>query len=201
VKLKLTILLFTAVPLAPVLAGSERDIASVYSTDSGASTASGAALNPGALTAAHRSLPFGSRVRITNRRNGRAVVATINDRGPFVAGRIIDLTPATARAVGISAVASVTVEVESRGRSAGPRVATKGPARISALLSRDRPRQASSKVVRPASASAYDEMQRAGFAVWTSEPTPVEILDTWPTTAEWPADMAIRPLNREHDLW
>jgi rare lipoprotein A len=197
VKLKLTILLFTAVPLAPVLAGPERGIASVYSTDSGTSTASGAALNPGALTAAHRSLPFGSRVRITNRRNGRAVVATINDRGPFVAGRIIDLTPATARAVGISAVASVTVEVESRGRSAGPRVANKGPARISALLGRNRP----SKVVRPASASAYDETQRAGFTVWISEPTPVEILDTWPTTAEWPADMAIRPLKREHDPW
>jgi len=181
VKLKLTILLFTAVPLAPVLAGPERGIASVYSTDSGTSTASGAALNPGALTAAHRSLPFGSRVRITNRGNGRAVVATINDRGPFVAGRIIDLTPATARAVGISAVASVTVEVESRGRSAGPRVANKGPTRISAL---NRPRQAFSKVVRRAGASAYEEMLRAGFTVWTREPTPAEILDNWPTAAE-----------------
>ena len=126
-KLKLTIFLFTVVPLAPALAGPERGIASVYSTDSGASTASGAALNSGALTAAHRSLPFGSRVRITNRRNGRAVVATINDRGPFVAGRIIDLTPAAARAVGISTVASVTVEVEFEGPLGGPARCQQGP--------------------------------------------------------------------------
>jgi len=54
----------------------------------------------GALTAAHRSLPFGTMVRVTNERNGRSVVVRINDRGPFVRGRVIDVTPAAARALG-----------------------------------------------------------------------------------------------------
>lgn len=84
-------------------------IASVYSTESGSRTASGARLNPGALTAAHRSLPFGSRVRVTNRNNGRSVVVTVNDRGPFVRGRVIDLTPAAAHALGFSGLAPVTL--------------------------------------------------------------------------------------------
>jgi len=62
------------------------------------------------LTAAHRSLPFGSKVRVTNRSNGKTVVVTINDRGPFVRGRIIDLTPAAARVLGFSGLARVTIE-------------------------------------------------------------------------------------------
>src|ERR1700692_4453393 len=77
-------------------ANAQSGIASVYSTESGSRTASGVRLNPGALTAAHRSLPFGSKVRVTNRNNGRSVVVTVNDRGPFVHGRIIDVTPAAA---------------------------------------------------------------------------------------------------------
>ena len=95
-----------------VEAKAQSGIASIYSTDSGSRTASGAALNPGALTAAHRSLPFGSKVRVTNRSNGRSVVVTVNDRGPFVRGRIIDVTPAGAHALGFSGLAPVTVERE-----------------------------------------------------------------------------------------
>ena len=91
-------------------AGAQSGIASVYSTESGSRTASGVRLNPGALTAAHRSLPFGSKVRVTNRSNGRSVVVTVNDRGPFVRGRIIDVTPAGARALGFSGLAQVTVD-------------------------------------------------------------------------------------------
>jgi rare lipoprotein A len=98
------------IPVAP--ADAQSGIASVYSTESGSRTASGARLNPGALTAAHRTLPLGSHVRVTNRSNGRSVVLTINDRGPFVRGRIIDVTPASARALGFSGLASVTVEPE-----------------------------------------------------------------------------------------
>jgi rare lipoprotein A len=86
--------------------------ASVYSTESGRRTASGARLDPGAMTAAHRSFPFGSKVRVTNRRNGRSVVVTVTDRGPFVRGRIIDVTPAAARALGFSGLAQVTVQRE-----------------------------------------------------------------------------------------
>jgi rare lipoprotein A len=93
-------------------ASAETGVASVYSTESGSQTASGARLNPDALTAAHRSLPFGSRVRVTNHSNGHSAVVTINDRGPFVRGRIIDLTPTAAHALGMSGLAPVTVERE-----------------------------------------------------------------------------------------
>ena len=57
----------------------------------GRRTANGEAFNPNGLTAAHRSLPFGTRVRVVNEKTGRSVVVRINDRGPFVGGRIIDL--------------------------------------------------------------------------------------------------------------
>ena len=66
-------------------------------------------MNPGAMTAAHRTLPFGSRVTVTNRKNGRSVVVRISDRGPFVRGRVIDLTPAAARALGFAGLAPVSV--------------------------------------------------------------------------------------------
>ena len=54
-------------------------------------------MNSGAMTAAHRTLPFGSKVTVVNRSNGRSAVVRINDRGPFVHGRVIDLSPAAAR--------------------------------------------------------------------------------------------------------
>lgn len=63
-------------------------------------TASGERMNPAALTAAHRSLPFGTRVRVTNKDNGRAVIVRINDRGPFVKGRVLDLSRGAARKLG-----------------------------------------------------------------------------------------------------
>jgi rare lipoprotein A len=94
--------------VAPV-AKAQSGIASVYA-HSGGRTASGEPVAPGALTAAHRTLPFGSFVRVTNRRNGRSVIVRINDRGPFVKGRIIDLSPAAARALGFSGLAPVTVD-------------------------------------------------------------------------------------------
>jgi rare lipoprotein A len=95
------------------LADEQSGIASIYSTESGNKTASEARLNPGALTAAHRSLPFGTKVRVTNHHNGRSVVVTINDRGPFVRGRIIDPTPAGARAIGFSGLTKVSLAVLS----------------------------------------------------------------------------------------
>jgi rare lipoprotein A len=113
--LKLTsICLIGAVTLLVPFASSyaQSGIASVYSTESGSRTASGSRLDPGALTAAHRSYPLGSRVKVTNSHNGRSVVVTVNDRGPFVRGRIIDVTPAAARALGFSGLAQVTVERE-----------------------------------------------------------------------------------------
>lgn len=76
-------------------------------------TASGERYNQYALTAAHRSLPFGTWVRVTNLNNGRSVVVRINDRGPFIGGRVIDLSTAAAQTIGMinSGVAPVSVEV------------------------------------------------------------------------------------------
>jgi rare lipoprotein A len=104
--------LLSGVAMSGATAQSQSGIASVYSTESGSRTATGARLDPGALTAAHRTLPFGSRVKVTNRSNGKSIVVTINDRGPFVRGRIIDLTPAAAHALGFCCVGQVTVERE-----------------------------------------------------------------------------------------
>lgn len=75
--------------------------------------ASGGMFNPNALTAAHKTLPFGTRVRVTNRSNGRSVEVVINDRGPFVRGRVIDLSRAAASQIGMvnSGVAPVSISV------------------------------------------------------------------------------------------
>jgi rare lipoprotein A len=86
-------------------------IASVYSAKSGQKTANGERVTSSALAAAHRTLPFGTMIRVTNIGNGRSVVVRVNDRGPFVRGRIIDLTPTGARALGFSGTARVTLEI------------------------------------------------------------------------------------------
>lgn len=87
---------------------AQSGIASVYAY-SGQRTASGERAQPNGFTAAHRTLPFGTRVRVTNKRNGRSIMVRINDRGPFVRGRVIDLTPAAAHALGFSGLAPVTL--------------------------------------------------------------------------------------------
>jgi rare lipoprotein A len=92
-------------------AHAQSGIASIYS---GGKTANGEVARAGGMTAAHKTLPFGTLVRVTNQRSGRSIVVRINDRGPFVRGRIIDLMPAAARAIGCSGLAPVTVEVVGR---------------------------------------------------------------------------------------
>jgi len=87
-------------------------LASVYSSGR---TASGERLVPTNLTGSHRTLPFGTKVQVTNRRNGRSVVVRINDRGPFIRGRVIDVTPAAARALGFTGLAPVVLMVLNRG--------------------------------------------------------------------------------------
>lgn len=94
-------------------ASAESGIASVYTVRSngGTRTASGRPFSDGALTAAHRTLPFGTKVRVTNKRNGRSVVVTITDRGPFIRGRVVDLSMAGARAIDMGyGLAPVTLE-------------------------------------------------------------------------------------------
>lgn len=85
--------------------------ASFYSH--GQRTASGGRYNPHGLTAAHRTLPFGTKVRVTHAENGKSVVVRINDRGPFGRGRIIDLSLGAAKQIGLhlAGVAKVKLEV------------------------------------------------------------------------------------------
>lgn len=87
-------------------------VASVYSRESGNRNAAGQKLSPETLTAAHLTLSFGTKVKVTNKSNGRSVVVTINDRGPFVHGRIIDVSPAAARLLGFSGLTQVTITPE-----------------------------------------------------------------------------------------
>lgn len=86
-------------------------IASVYT---GGRTASGERASPKQFTAAHRSLPFGTLVRVTSRNTGRSVVVRINDRGPYVRGRVIDLTPAAASALGFRGLEVVSLTLVGR---------------------------------------------------------------------------------------
>ncbi len=79
----------------------------------GRKTASGDRFDKNALTAAHRTLPLGSRVRVTNLENGRTVEVVVNDRGPFVNGRLIDLSEAAARALGFAEDGLARVRVEA----------------------------------------------------------------------------------------
>ncbi len=83
------------------------------STNGGTKTASGQRFTNKGFTAAHKTLPMGTKVRVTNQRNGKSEVVTINDRGPFIRGRIIDVSIGSAERLGFASrgVAPVKVEV------------------------------------------------------------------------------------------
>ncbi|HEX2552545.1 MAG TPA: septal ring lytic transglycosylase RlpA family protein [Microvirga sp.] len=72
-------------------------------------TANGERFNTNAYTAAHKTLPFGTKVKVTNAKTGRSVVVRINDRGPYAHGRVIDLSKASAQAIGVTGVADVAL--------------------------------------------------------------------------------------------
>src|SRR5215208_5730449 len=90
---------------------AQRGKASCYGFHHGRRTASGEIFNQNALTAAPRSLPFGTRPRVTNHQTGRSAVVRVNDRGPFNASRIIDLSRAAAQAIGLKGVGLVVIVV------------------------------------------------------------------------------------------
>jgi rare lipoprotein A len=119
------ILIATISLSSSLVAAPESGIASVYS---GEQTANGEYAYASGLTAAHRTLPFGTLVKVANTETGRSVVVRINDRGPFIRGRVIDLTPAGARAIGSSGLAPVRLTVVSVGKRRATRsdVATEG---------------------------------------------------------------------------
>jgi rare lipoprotein A len=94
------------------IGSTQRGMATWYGSHGGM-TASGERMKPSAMTAAHRTLPMNTRVKVTHAKTGRSVVVRINDRGPYGKGRIIDLSPAAARQLGIvdEGVAPVVIEV------------------------------------------------------------------------------------------
>lgn len=100
-------------PAAPTATSLGLGVASFYGRRfHGRLTANGERFDMNAMTAAHRTLPFGSRVRVTNPRNGQSVIVRINDRGPFVRGRTIDLSRAAATEIGMIRSGHARVELE-----------------------------------------------------------------------------------------
>jgi len=98
------------VPLTTASGYKAQGTASWYGAESGRRTASGERFNPSALTAAHKTLPIPSKVRVTNLRNGRHVDVVINDRGPFTSNRLIDLSKAAAEHIGMRGLDDVSIE-------------------------------------------------------------------------------------------
>ncbi|MDR9391986.1 MAG: septal ring lytic transglycosylase RlpA family protein [Trueperaceae bacterium] len=119
-----------AAPAVPP-AWTQTGVASWYGPNFvGRPTANGETFDPTLLTAAHRTLPFGARVRVTNLTTERSVVVRINDRGPFVQGRVIDLSRAAADAIGMTSSGTARVRLAPAGPPSGP-----APIRIDARLS------------------------------------------------------------------
>jgi rare lipoprotein A len=113
----ITGLLGAALMLPAGVAGAEQvGHASWYALTS--QTANGERMNPNELTAAHRSLPFGTKVLVENLSNGKSVVVRINDRGPFVGGRIIDVSRAAAAQLGMIRAGTARVRVTQTGGGA-----------------------------------------------------------------------------------
>jgi rare lipoprotein A len=103
-------LAFLLAASAPAAAATKELVASIC-TQMGGTTSSGEAFSASKFTAAHRTFPFGTMVRVTNISNGRTVIVRINDRGPFTKGRIIDVSPAAAKELRFSGLVPVTLEV------------------------------------------------------------------------------------------
>jgi rare lipoprotein A len=104
-------------------ANSSYGVASFYTEDEW--TASGERFNTHAMTAAHPTLPFGTRVRVTNVTNGRSVVVRINDRGPYVPGRVVDLSGSAAESLGMVERGIVKVKVDVVQKSSGSTTSAK----------------------------------------------------------------------------
>jgi rare lipoprotein A len=100
----------TAGAEAKAASGQQAGVASWYGPGfHGRKTANGERFDMNALTAAHRTLPLGTQVRVTNTHTGQSVVVRINDRGPYVGRRLIDLSKASAQAIGVSGLAKVSI--------------------------------------------------------------------------------------------
>ena len=100
----------TYYPMTSAEGYSEQGIASWYGYESGNRTAMGTRFKPQGYTAAHKTLPLPSRVRVTNLHNGRAIIVVVNDRGPFKKNRLIDLSHGAAKKIGLHGLAKVKIE-------------------------------------------------------------------------------------------
>jgi len=100
----------TYYPMASAAGYSEQGIASWYGYESGNRTSMGTRFKPHAHTAAHKTLPLPSKVRVTNLHNGRSIIVLVNDRGPFKKDRLIDLSHGAATKIGLHGLAKVKVE-------------------------------------------------------------------------------------------
>jgi rare lipoprotein A len=98
-------------PMASAAGYAEYGIASWYGWESGNRTAMGESFNPRGLSAAHRTLPLPTKVHVTNLDNNRSVVVVVNDRGPFIKGRLIDLSAGAARKIGMRRQGTARVKV------------------------------------------------------------------------------------------
>ena len=108
---------------------SQTGVASWYGKDfNGKKTSNGETYNMNAMTAAHKTLPLGVYVKVHNRDNGREAIVRVNDRGPFVKGRIIDLSYAAAKKLGVDVAGTAPVRIEALGYSAGGKGGYKEPA-------------------------------------------------------------------------
>lgn len=120
----------TYVPPTPTPGAVERGLASWYGKEfDGLPTASGETFRPEKVSAAHRTLPLGTVVDVTNERNGKTVRVKVNDRGPFVAGRIVDLSRAAAAEIGsvVDGVVPVTLRIVTPGDNARIRARSDEP--------------------------------------------------------------------------
>ncbi len=100
----------TYYPLPTANGYRETGLASWYGAESGNRTADGSRFKPNGLSAAHKTLPIPSKVRVTNLRNGRFIDVVVNDRGPFVENRLIDLSHGAAKQIGVHGVTQVQIE-------------------------------------------------------------------------------------------
>jgi rare lipoprotein A len=114
-KVRLTAVVIAAISFGVLLnvASAETGLAAVYTHKlDGHKTASGKIYDPKKMTVAHKTLPFGTKIKITNTKNGKTATATVTDRGPKQAGRVVDVSPAVAHALGMKKGAMTPVDVE-----------------------------------------------------------------------------------------
>lgn len=102
----------TYYPMRTAVGYRETGIASWYGSESGNRTAMGTRFNPQGITAAHKTLPLPTKVKVTNLRNGRSVIVTVNDRGPFTKNRLIDLSHGAAKKIGLDKQGVAKVRIE-----------------------------------------------------------------------------------------